>query len=516
MVKLMNLILNTPNSTDFINTLATKQYVDSEVNKAKKEIGESIFSLVPLQNAGYHLYDGALIDGSGIYADFVSKIEQLYTAHPEWGCWEKEATFSQPNLNNNNGTFGSDSFAVSASSEFDSNYPAWKAFDGTLVDTTDAWITTKNVTWGTLTFYNPTPIKVTKLTVTNRYASEGIAYVGAISSGTVYGSNDNSTWTELKTFTNSINTSASNWDIDLSDNTNFYKYYKLDVVTPSSNYYVCVGKLTITAYLNPENAWQDNVTRYGVCGKFVVDTTNHTVRLPKVTGIVEGTLDTSALGDLIEAGVPNITGTVAIGDGYGLASGATGAFADHVQQSSVWGVSNAVNANSWKFNANKSNPIYGNSDTVQPQTIKGYYYIVLANVTKTEIQVDIDNVVTDLNGKAGTDFANINNTAKIAIAHNAMPSDVYDDLTLGARGTTYTAPADGYVYLNVNANAGDWSFMQNNTNKLGVSQVTSYGGDLSSFIPVKKGDLFTIVFAHIGAVNFFRFIYAVGSESEKA
>ena len=56
-----------------------------------------------------------------------------------------------------------------------------------------------------------------------------------------------------------------------------------------------------------EANWQTSVTNYGVCGKFVYDSENNTVRLPKITGFIEGTTDVTALGDLIEAGLPNIT-----------------------------------------------------------------------------------------------------------------------------------------------------------------------------------------------------------------
>lgn len=50
--------------------------------------------------------------------------------------------------------------------------------------------------------------------------------------------------------------------------------------------------------------------------------------------------------------------------------------------------------------------IYGNSNTVQPQTIKILYYIVVATSTKTGIQIDIDEIATDLNGKADVDLTN--------------------------------------------------------------------------------------------------------------
>ena len=154
-------------------------------------------------------------------------------------------------------------------------------------------------------------------------------------------------------------------------------------------------------YFTTESDWQTSVSTYGVCGKFVYDSVNNTVRLPKVTGFVEGTIDVTALGDLVEAGLPNITGGVknVTFDTYDT-SNVYGAF------NSITNVSNATAGSSdaekhcdITFSASSSNSIYGNSSTVQPQAIKGYLYIVIATTTKTDIQVDIDDIATDLNGK---------------------------------------------------------------------------------------------------------------------
>lgn len=159
-----------------------------------------------------------------------------------------------------------------------------------------------------------------------------------------------------------------------------------------------------------EANWQTSVTTYGVCGKFVYDSTNNTVRLPKITGVVEGTTDLTALGDLVEAGLPNITGSFAanmLTDGGEYATGAFG-----VGGSASKNTPNCANDGSqtgFNFNASNSSSIYGNSDTVQPQTIKVLYYIVIATSTKTDIQVDIDEIATDLNGKADRDLTNLTN-----------------------------------------------------------------------------------------------------------
>ena len=160
-----------------------------------------------------------------------------------------------------------------------------------------------------------------------------------------------------------------------------------------------------------ETTWQNTVNSKGTCGKFVYNSTNNTVRLPKITGFIEGTVNSNELGDLINAGLPNITGAIGHFDvwGYGDAAirRADGAFnfcdgQNNLQRSVT--IQSNVAGNDYRnvdFNASRSSSIYGNSSTVQPQSIKVFYYIVIATTTKTEIEVDIDDVVTDLNSMSG-------------------------------------------------------------------------------------------------------------------
>jgi len=156
-----------------------------------------------------------------------------------------------------------------------------------------------------------------------------------------------------------------------------------------------------------ETAWQQAVTDYGVCGKFVYDSTNNTVRLPKITGFTEGTTDVAALGDLIGAGLPNITGEFRVYSNNSDPSieGWTGAFGRNNKATGTHKYNDtSVKTSSFApsyidFDASRSSSIYGNSTTVQPQAIKVLYYIVIANSVKTNIEVDIDEVMTDLNAK---------------------------------------------------------------------------------------------------------------------
>jgi hypothetical protein len=271
-------------------------------------------------------------------------------------------------------------------------------------------------------------------------------------------------------------------------------------------------------YWTTEALWQQAVTTYGVCGKFVYDSVNNTVRLPKITGIIEGTTDVSALGDLVEAGLPNITGEFSLGGGTGTTdtSLAIGCFKkgpttyDNVVQNQF------VGGSSKAFDASLSSSIYGNSSTVQPQTIKAFYYIVVANSTKTDIQVDIDEIATDLNGKADTDLTNVTDTGYIKMAGASMPSNRYIDLTLGASDSTYTAPADGWFNIAKNLNDYQYVDFQNTTSNYFVSDSTGGGHSKTArlAIPAKKNYVIRISYNSTGSTAFFRFIYAVGSESE--
>lgn len=264
------------------------------------------------------------------------------------------------------------------------------------------------------------------------------------------------------------------------------------------------------SYFCTEAQWQTSVNTYGVCSKFVYDSVNNTVRLPKITGILEGTTDVTALGDLIEAGLPNITGII----DYPRAGTPSGAFAFGGNRGYTTGGGSGATFDYANFNASRSSSIYGNSSTVQPQTIKCYYYIVIATSTKTDIQVDIDEVVTDLNGKADVDLSNVTDVANIKMAHNAMPSDTFVNLTLGASGSSYTAPADGYFFLNKVAGS-DWYYIR--IAKEGSYDI--YDSDyrttpLTILFPAKKNDIITVIYNATGTTNTFKFIYAQGSESE--
>lgn len=95
----------------------------------------------------------------------------------------------------------------------------------------------------------------------------------------------------------------------------------------------------------------------------------------------------------------------------------------------------------------------------------------------------------------------------------SMPSSRYVDLTLGASGTEYTAPANGFVILDRTASAaGQYMALLNISNQLNSEVVSSGKHTWTIYIPVKKGDKFTAQYSFGGTLYLFRFIYAEGEK----
>jgi len=157
-------------------------------------------------------------------------------------------------------------------------------------------------------------------------------------------------------------------------------------------------------YFTDETSWQSSVSTYGVCGKFVYDSMDNIVRLPKVTGKIDGTTDINALGDLepLFVKLPNITGGVTdffCGGPSGSAA-ITGAFSAKGSGHNYGGGSSG--GVGFDFDASRSSSVYsgdGTDTTIHEQAINVLLYIVMATSNKTDIHVDIDEIATDLNCK---------------------------------------------------------------------------------------------------------------------
>ena len=99
----------------------------------------------------------------------------------------------------------------------------------------------------------------------------------------------------------------------------------------------------------------------------------------------------------------------------------------------------------------------------------------------------------------------------------SLPSGSYTSLTLGSYGTYYTAPADGWYFLAKNTSGTQYFdigvYDNVNTDYLFVLS-NRLDGTIRLLIPVKKGYKIKVAYNASGALEYFRFIYALGSEPQ--
>lgn len=148
------------------------------------------------------------------------------TANGTYSTTTTETTWSQPTLSAN-GTIGGSSMAVASSRQpYTSNTDVWKAFDGDASTASSSWYPAGTGSSGIpiiLTIYIPTAIRITNFMFTNGSNSNT-----APNALTIYGSDNNSSYTQLKTYTNTNQTASSTWNVSLSGyNNGYYKYYQI-------------------------------------------------------------------------------------------------------------------------------------------------------------------------------------------------------------------------------------------------------------------------------------------------
>lgn len=90
------------------------------------------------------------------------------------------------------------------------------------------------------------------------------------------------------------------------------------------------------------------------------------------------------------------------------------------------------------------------------------------------------------------------------------PSSKYIDLTLGASGSSYTAPADGWVCLEKKT-TGSNQWLQLNTDRIiDLSNAPASGNSLTALISVSKGEPFWAYYSAAGDTLRFKFFFDEG------
>jgi hypothetical protein len=204
--------------------------------------------------------------------------------------------------------------------------------------------------------------------------------------------------------------------------------------------YLVAGLLNTCTY----DEYAQDITDYGSCAKFAIDTDNNTFKVPTIKDgtFIQQANSSSALGQSYNAGLPNIEGSIELlgpGSLPLIYSVTEGALYNNFSTKSYSGYSGGGTVTRStdtfiRFDASLSNPIYGNSDTVQPQAVALRYFVQVANGQINQSDMDWSAWASSLN----TGLAN-----KVDLdGNNATFPHIIDTYTEGTSG--YIVWSNGY------------------------------------------------------------------------
>ena len=225
----------------------------------------------------------------------------------------------------------------------------------------------------------------------------GTKFFHSLKDGNIGNTLDNTEWwEELKLGGGGLEVCDIGMALYVDETKGLRRYLNGQIVDINTNTQAFLNRLKEITTLHPsllctEEEWQTAKTMsvFGQVGKFVFNYNGAdivSVRLPRVVN-VQGLFDLQKLGMAVSAGLPNITGEVSPVSGtYARVTEGTGAFKSTTPSGTngYQGGPASLPFNSVKFNASDSNPIYGNSTTVQPESIQYPYFIQIATGSETE------------------------------------------------------------------------------------------------------------------------------------
>lgn len=166
-----------------------------------------------------------------------------------------------------------------------------------------------------------------------------------------------------------------------------------------------------------------------------------------------------------------------------------------------------------KTKPNVTNVIWYNPETAES------HYINHNGVVSTALIVSIKYaLLTAYAGKItgwsviNEPFEAVNHWDGGFLSAQSMPSSKYINLTLGASGSTYTAPANGWFYIKkeVTPDAKQYCALMVSNDVFQAVTAPTGGNSCCTIVPILKGQTITVVYNATGTTTFFRFIYADG------
>ena len=366
--------------------------------------------------------------------------------------------------------------------------------------------------------------------------------------------------------------------LGIDESLNLRRYLNGQVISQSlSPSFTTKVKQSIALFQNlgtTESNWQSEKTlsKLGQCGKFVVDDTEGTIRLPAVVN-AQGLLSLSAIGTIKDESLPNITGANLV-----QANNTSGCFYG-IQNASISTAAGTGTGYGTGFNASRSSSTYQNGAPVQQEAIQYPYYIQIATGVEETLpaireykvnnsdffgksmysDVEPDNAswlasngsynaravypdyydwlvshigetITANGGKVvlstGTitdyDFVVNQNdqTFRLPLLNGEenLPSDRFDEVTLQASNSPYTAPSNGWIYLQKisTASGQNVAFQVRDADGHGYRGSRLYSSATNQYLAtqifLKRGETYYTNYDSVSATGqYFRFTYAKGN-----
>lgn len=258
----------------------------------------------------------------------------------------------------------------------------------------------------------------------------------------------------------------------------------------------------------------------GIGYYFILDTTNKRFKLPR--NIYGFTGYRGHAGNYVAPTLPNIKGFVKfdkseVHEATGAFLGSTDMKGRHNMYSAN-GASPGAAGGCVNLNAYDYNPIYQDGATVQPPAVQTYLYFYVGNTVQNETTVDVGELTDAVNGKADTDLANLTASGKNLGSSLGKPNNSRSVLlTIGASGTKYTAPGNGWYMAKMKCSAtGGWVRIIVEGSIIEVVDTAPYANNwVSSLVPVCKGETVRLEYGNVSSAagdREFRFYYDVGAE----
>ena len=260
----------------------------------------------------------------------------------------------------------------------------------------------------------------------------------------------------------------------------------------------------------------------GVAWYYVIDTANTRFKLPRENPAREELIQTIRVkGNGMALGLTD--GTYNAGllfNSVGTLQPYQGNYGGEIGIVNSGGYINTVKSGGITTDSTKSGIISDMTDSTSVYKGKKYLYFYVGQFSQSATEQTAGLNAELFNGKVDLDAQNLSTQGKSLVSGLGMPSGNYDELTFGASGATYAAPANGWFCAVRTSTATSNNYLRiiNTTSGLSLSFVSdsTNGGVKNVFVPAIKDDVIQIEYGSSSSATNLRFVYAEGEDVQSS